>query len=78
MSSPLRRFLDLVRTAHFAGCSPSTVLRWEKAGTFPRRRRLGPNRVAWDIRELEEWAAEREPVGAAPEARANSNSGAGR
>lgn len=67
MSDPLRRFLDLVRTAHFIGCSPSTVLRWEKAGTFPRRRRLGPNRVAWDINDLEAWAAEREPVGAAPE-----------
>ena len=76
MSDSLRRFLDLMRTAHFVGCLPSTVLRWEKACTFPRRRRLGPNRVGWDIRELEAWASEREPVGAAHSP--NSDSRAGR
>ena len=31
------------------------VWRLEKAGRFPRRIRLGPNRVGWSLRELEEW-----------------------
>jgi prophage regulatory protein len=31
------------------------IYRREKAGTFPRRVRLGPNRVAWLETEVLEW-----------------------
>jgi prophage regulatory protein len=58
-----RRFLSLLEVAEWAGVSRSTVLRWEAAGTFPRRVRLGPNRVAWDLHALEAWADSREAAG---------------
>jgi len=41
------------------GLSPMTIWRREKAGTFPRRVRLGPNAVGWIEEEIEAWCAER-------------------
>ncbi len=35
--------------------SETTTIRMEKAGLFPKRRRLSPNRVAWVRKEVEEW-----------------------
>ena len=32
-----------------------TLWRWEKAGLFPKRIRLGGNVVAWVESEIEEW-----------------------
>jgi prophage regulatory protein len=29
--------------------------RMERAGLFPRRRRLGPNSVAWVAEEVDDW-----------------------
>jgi len=41
------------------------IWRMERAGTFPKRIKLGPHRVGWSLRELQEWIearkAEREP-----------------
>jgi prophage regulatory protein len=56
----LRRFLSLSEAAEFAGISKSTLLRYQAKGLFPKRRRLGPGRVAWDRLELEAWAENRE------------------
>jgi prophage regulatory protein len=39
--------------------SPVQIWRLEKAGTFPRRIRLGTNRVGWVEAEVEEWLRER-------------------
>ncbi len=36
-----------------------TLLRWEKKGTFPLRRRLGPNTVAWVEDEIDQWCESR-------------------
>ena len=33
-------------------CSKSTLLRWEKAGTFPKRIKLGAHSVAWFASEV--------------------------
>ena len=55
-----RQFYPLPATAEFSGISKSTVLRYEKAGLFPKRKRLGPGRVGWDIRELQAWVDARE------------------
>lgn len=38
------------------GLSSSTIDRMERAGTFPRRRRVGPKGVGWLPSELDEWA----------------------
>lgn len=39
--------------------SPQHVARLEKAGKFPKRITLGPNRVGWVEREVLEWLQER-------------------
>lgn len=35
------------------------ILRLEKIGKFPRRIKVGPNRVAWLLSEVEAWVAAR-------------------
>ena len=35
--------------------SPQHIARLEKAGSFPTRIRLGPNRVAWRAVDVEDW-----------------------
>ncbi len=37
--------------------SHAHIDRLEKAGKFPRRVRLGPNRVGWVETEIEDWIA---------------------
>jgi len=39
--------------------SPAYIARLEKAGTFPKRVPLGPNRVGWVYDEIMEWLQER-------------------
>jgi prophage regulatory protein len=38
---------------------PQHIARLEAAGQFPKRIWLGQNRVAWLLREVEEWLDER-------------------
>lgn len=35
--------------------SRATVWRLERAGRFPRRRQIGPNRIAWIRNEVQTW-----------------------
>ena len=39
--------------------SPQHIARLEKAGQFPKRVQLGPNRVGWLESEVLEWLKER-------------------
>ena len=39
--------------------SPQHIARLEKAGLFPKRVQLGPNRVGWVEQEVFEWLEER-------------------
>ena len=39
--------------------SPQHIARLEAAGKFPKRIQLGQNRVAWLLKEIEEWLDER-------------------
>jgi len=39
--------------------SPQHIARLEKAGQFPKRLRLGQNRVAWMLSEVEAWIDDR-------------------
>ena len=39
--------------------SPQHIQRLENAGRFPKRIRLGTNRVAWLLTEVEAWIDER-------------------
>jgi prophage regulatory protein len=44
--------------------TPQHIHRLEKAGRFPRRLQLGPNRVGWRLTDIEAWINERLPAGA--------------
>ena len=35
------------------------IWRLERDGRFPRRIKLGPGRVGWSLREVQDWIAER-------------------
>jgi prophage regulatory protein len=39
--------------------TPQHIHRLEKAGRFPRRLQLGPNRVGWRLADIERWINER-------------------
>ena len=39
--------------------SPQHIARLEKAGKFPKRVSLGPNRVGWVLDEVLEWLQQR-------------------
>jgi len=45
------------------GLSRPTILRLERAGRFPARRELAPNRIGWLAAEVDEWLRTRPPVG---------------
>jgi len=42
-------------SAALGGVSKPSVARWERAGRFPRRVKIGPNRVAWIRQEIDDW-----------------------
>ena len=58
------RMLRLPEVVAATGLSPTTIWRRERAGEFPKRRRLGPTLVAWRSDEVEAW------IEALPEAEA--------
>lgn len=39
--------------------SRSTVDRWEKSKSFPKRIHLGQNSIGWNLLGVEQWLAER-------------------
>ena len=41
------------------GVHAVTLYRWERAGRFPQRVRLGPNSVAWREDEINQWLNDR-------------------
>jgi prophage regulatory protein len=53
------RFLRLPQVQARVGLSPMTIWRREKARSFPRRVKLGPNSVAWVEEEIDQWCAAR-------------------
>lgn len=53
------RIIDAKELKVLIPFSPMHIWRKEKDGTFPRRIKLGPNRVGWSLHEIVEWIAER-------------------
>ena len=48
--------LNAKRTRQFAGeIGTATLYKWMSDGTFPRPIKIGANRVAWRMADLEEW-----------------------
>lgn len=53
-------FIREPETLRIAG-NPSrqTLYNWERDGNFPKRRKIGPNSVAWLKSEIDQWIADR-------------------
>ncbi len=49
------RFIRDPECRRTSGLSRSTRWRHERAGIFPKRRRISPNAVAWLESEVQEW-----------------------
>jgi prophage regulatory protein len=49
------RLVDSKERRQLVPYSDMHIWRMEEAGTFPKRIKLGPNRVAWSLREITEW-----------------------
>jgi len=58
MSHP-KQLIDKKELVALVKYSAQHIARLEKAGSFPRRIRLGQNRVAWLLSEVEDWIDER-------------------
>lgn len=52
-------YIDLPATAQFIALSESTVQKLVRESEFPKPRLLSGRRVAWLVREVEEWAEAR-------------------
>ena len=53
--SESKRLIDRKELRRLVPVSPSQIYRWEKDGLFPKRRQIGPCRVAWSYAEVLEW-----------------------
>ena len=53
------KFLRIRAVTVLTGLSRTSIFRYERAGNFPRRRRLGTNAVAWLESEVREWIGSR-------------------
>ena len=52
-------FISKKEVARMLNISPSTVTRWSKTNSnFPEPFPLGPNKVVWDVREIENYINE--------------------
>ncbi len=49
------RLIDAVERRRLVPYSDMHIWRLERAGRFPERVKLGPGRVSWSLREVEEW-----------------------
>tara|TARA_R110001606_G_scaffold364073_2_gene518412 strand:- start:2245 stop:2469 length:225 start_codon:yes stop_codon:yes gene_type:complete len=56
---PKIKFLSLSEVMEITSLSSATIWREEKAGRFPKRRKLSANRVAWLDTETYEWVSTR-------------------
>ena len=50
-----KQLIDKKALVKLVQYSPQHIARLEKAGQFPKRLRLGQNRVAWLLSEVEDW-----------------------
>ena len=52
------RIISAAERRHMIPYSDMHIWRLEKAGRFPKRIRIGKNRVGWSFQELQEWIGE--------------------
>ncbi len=59
MEVPLDRFIREPECRRLTALSRTSRWRLERAGQFPRRRRISPNAVGWLASEIQRWIDER-------------------
>ena len=59
MSTPSLKLITKKQLHDIVPYTPQHILRLEKMGQFPKRVRIGENRVAWLLAEVERWIAVR-------------------
>ena len=58
-----KRFVSKKEVSNIFNISQSTVFRWAKnIKSFPKPFSLGPNKVAWDLEEIENYITEKKKV----------------
>ena len=55
----MKRILSKKQLKDLIPYSPQHIARLEKAGKFPQRIKLGPNRVGWLEEEVMDWIQDR-------------------
>ena len=64
LSAPTQlRFIRQPELLARIGVTWITILRWEAAGRFPKRRKLGERVVGWVESEIDEWCANKAAQG---------------
>ena len=58
-SNSLPRFLNERQMTSLIGVHRATLRRWEAAGIFPKRKKLGPGRIGWSEDAYKKWAQTR-------------------
>lgn len=53
------RFMGELEVLELVGVARSTLRAWEKSGAFPRRRQVGPARIAWLESDVMRWIESR-------------------
>lgn len=56
------RVLTIGQVTELTSYTPQHIYRLERAGKFPARIRMGQNRVAWRLADVEKWFADRPTV----------------
>jgi prophage regulatory protein len=59
MGNAVMKLIRLNQVLALTGLSRGTIYRMERAGSFPLRRRLGTNSVAWIEHEITTWMESR-------------------
>ena len=59
MASETSRLITKKQLQDMVPYTPQHILRLEKMGKFPKRVRVGENRVAWLLTEVERWISVR-------------------
>ena len=58
-NTSVKKFIVLPQVQEIAPYSASHIRRLERSGEFPKRIRLGGNRVAWLQSEVESWVEDK-------------------
>lgn len=53
--SPIDQILSRTEVREITPASDMTLWRWEQAGLFPKRIKLGKRRIGWSLSEVQDW-----------------------